>query len=194
MDIFHTISIEGLTGERAIYKKRGEDDPELGLFQDKPKRMNFVFDLSASMFRFNTHDRRLERSMEVALMLMESFRGFEHKFAYKIVGHSGDGANIEFVTPGKYPKTEKEAFEVINKMKAHSQYCLSGDNTLGAASHSMKEIVEEEADDYFVVIMSDANITQYNIHPNDIARSELNQYCECLLYTNILLTSLEIRR
>ncbi|KAG2198207.1 hypothetical protein INT46_006615 [Mucor plumbeus] len=169
-DLDDTKIIEGLTGERAIYKKRGEDDPELGLFQDKPKRMNFVFDLSASMFRFNTHDRRLERSMEVALMLMESFRGFEHKFAYKIVGHSGDGANIEFVSPGKYPKTEKEAFEVISKMKAHSQYCLSGDNTLGAASHSMKEIVEEESDDYFVVILSDANIAQYNIHPNDIAR------------------------
>jgi uncharacterized protein with von Willebrand factor type A (vWA) domain len=46
------------------------------------------------------------------------------------------------------------------------------DNTLGAASHSMKEIVKEEADDYFVVIMSDANIAQYNIHPNDIARSK----------------------
>ncbi|GAA5805817.1 AAA domain-containing protein [Helicostylum pulchrum] len=169
-DLDDTKIIEGLTGERAIYKKRGEDDPELGLFQDKPKRMNFVFDLSASMFRFNTHDRRLERSMEVALMLMESFRGFEHKFAYKIVGHSGDGANIEFVVPGKYPKTEKEAFEVIGKMKAHSQYCLSGDNTLGAASHSMKEIVKEDSDDYFVVILSDANIQQYNIHPNDIAR------------------------
>ncbi|KAL7311976.1 hypothetical protein PS15m_009681 [Mucor circinelloides] len=169
-DLDDTKIIEGLTGERAIYKKRGEDDPELGLFQDKPKRMNFVFDLSASMFRFNTHDRRLERSMEVALMLMESFRGFEHKFAYKIVGHSGDGANIEFVVPGKYPKTEKEAFEVISKMKAHSQYCLSGDNTLGAASHSMKEVVEEESDDYFVVVLSDANIAQYNIHPNDIAR------------------------
>ncbi|OAD05698.1 hypothetical protein MUCCIDRAFT_137874, partial [Mucor lusitanicus CBS 277.49] len=169
-DLDDTKIIEGLTGERAIYKKRGEDDPELGLFQDKPKRMNFVFDLSASMFRFNTHDRRLERSMEVALMLMESFRGFEHKFAYKIVGHSGDGANIEFVVPGKYPKTEKEAFEVISKMKAHSQYCLSGDNTLGAASHSMKEVVQEESDDYFVVVLSDANIAQYNIHPNDIAR------------------------
>ncbi|KAI8646980.1 AAA domain-containing protein [Parasitella parasitica] len=169
-DLDDTKIIEGLTGERAIYKKRGEDDPELGLFQDKPKRMNFVFDLSASMFRFNTHDRRLERSMEVALMLMESFRGFEHKFAYKIVGHSGDGANIEFVSPGKYPKTEKEEFEVISKMKAHSQYCLSGDNTLGAASHSMKEVVQEESDDYFVVVLSDANIAQYNIHPNDIAR------------------------
>lgn len=111
--------------------------------------MNFAFDLSAryslapvykqvlrgaaanssgvtSMFRFNTHDRRLERSLEVALMLMESFRGFEHKFAYRIVGHSGDGANIEFVAPGKYPKTEKEEFEILSKMRAHSQYCLSG--------------------------------------------------------------------
>ena len=44
---FHYYSIEGLTGERAIYRKRGEDDPEIGLFQDKPKRMKFVFDLSA---------------------------------------------------------------------------------------------------------------------------------------------------
>ncbi|KAF7726766.1 von Willebrand factor A domain-containing protein 8 [Apophysomyces ossiformis] len=162
--------IEGLTGEKAIYKKRGEDDPEIGLFQEKPKQMSFVFDLSASMFRFNTHDRRLERSMEVALMLMESFRGFESKFAYRIVGHSGDGANIEFVTPSNYPKTEKEAFEVINKMRAHSQYCLSGDNTLGAAAHAVKEIVKEEGDDYLVAILSDANIAQYNIHPNDIAR------------------------
>ncbi|KAI8393920.1 AAA domain-containing protein [Radiomyces spectabilis] len=169
-DLDDTKIIEGLTGERAIYKKRGEDDPEVGLFQDKPKRMVFVFDLSASMFRFNTHDRRLERSMEVALMLMEAFRGFEEKFAYKIVGHSGDGANIEFVKPGNYPKTEKDEFDIISKMKAHSQYCLSGDNTLGAASYAVKEIVNEEGDDYFVVVLSDANIAQYNIQPNDIAR------------------------
>lgn len=124
------------------------------------------------MFRFNTHDRRLERSMEVALMLMESFRGFEHKFQYRILGHSGDGANIEFVKEGKYPKSEKEEFEIISKMRAHSQYCLSGDNTLGAASHAIKNIVKDEADDYFVVILSDANIAQYNIKPKDIARSK----------------------
>ncbi|KAI9301803.1 hypothetical protein BJ944DRAFT_233592, partial [Cunninghamella echinulata] len=169
-DLDDTKIIEGLTGERAIYKKRGDDDPEIGLFQEKPKRMNFVFDLSASMFRFNTHDRRLERSMEVALMLMEAFRGFETKFAYRIIGHSGDGANIEFVKPGNYPKTEKDEFDIISKMRAHSQYCLSGDNTLGAAAHSIKQVVEEEGDDYFVVVLSDANITQYNIHPKDIAR------------------------
>ena len=47
------------------------------------------------------------------------------------------------------------------------------DNTLGAVSHSVKEIVKEEADDYFVVVLSDANITQYNIHPNDIARGKV---------------------
>ncbi|CAM0142536.1 unnamed protein product [Umbelopsis sp. WA50703] len=169
-DLDDTKIIEGLTGEHNIYKKRGDDDPEIGLFQEKPKKMNFVFDLSASMFRFNTHDRRLERSMEVALMLMQSFRGFEHKFQYRILGHSGDGANIEFVTEGKYPKSEKEEFEIISKMRAHSQYCLSGDNTLGAASHAIKNIVKEEADDYFVVVLSDANIAQYNIKPKDIAR------------------------
>lgn len=44
------------------------------------------------------------------------------------------------------------------------------DNTLGAAAHSVKEIVTEDGDDYFVVILSDANIAQYNIHPKDIAR------------------------
>ncbi|ORX55569.1 hypothetical protein DM01DRAFT_1334962 [Hesseltinella vesiculosa] len=169
-DLDDTKIIEGLTGERAIYKKRGDDDPELGLFQDKPKRMNFVFDLSASMFRFNAHDRRLERSLEVALMIMEAFRGFEHKFEYQITGHSGDTSNIPFIKPGQYPKTEKDEFEVLSKMRAHAQYCLSGDNTLGAAAHAVKEIVAEEGDDYLVAILSDANIAQYNIVPKDIAR------------------------
>jgi hypothetical protein len=46
------------------------------------------------------------------------------------------------------------------------------DNTLGAAAHSVKEIVTEDGDDYFVVILSDANIAQYNIHPKDIARGK----------------------
>ncbi|RUS15547.1 hypothetical protein BC937DRAFT_92326 [Endogone sp. FLAS-F59071] len=168
-DLDDTRIIEGLTGEHAIYKRRGDDD-ENGLFQDKPKRMFFVFDLSASMYRFNTHDRRLDRSVELALMVMESFKGFEHKFAYCLLGHSGDGANIQFVKEGSYPKTEKESFEVVSKMRAHAQFCLSGDNTLGATSLAIKNIVKEEADDYVVVVLSDANITQYNIKPHDIAK------------------------
>ncbi|KAF9979600.1 von Willebrand factor A domain-containing protein 8 [Mortierella antarctica] len=168
-DLDDTKLIEGLTGDHNIYKLRGDQDPEMG-FQQKPKKMYFVFDLSASMFRFNNHDRRLERSMEVALMIMESFRNFEHKFAYSIIGHSGDSPNLEFVKEGRYPKTEKDVFKVISQMSAHSQYCLSGDNTLSATSMAMREIVKDDADDYIVVVLSDANIGQYNIKPEDLGR------------------------
>ncbi|KAF9184077.1 von Willebrand factor A domain-containing protein 8 [Haplosporangium sp. Z 767] len=168
-DLDDTKLIEGLTGDHNIYKLRGDQDPEMG-FQQKPKKMYFVFDLSASMFRFNNHDRRLERSMEVALMIMESFRNFEHKFAYSIIGHSGDSPNLEFVKEGRYPKSEKDVFKVISQMSAHSQYCLSGDNTLSATSMAMREIVKDDADDYIVVVLSDANIGQYNIKPEDLGR------------------------
>jgi von Willebrand factor A domain-containing protein 8 len=57
---------------------------------------------------------------------MESFKSFEHKFQYRIIGHSGDGPNIEFVKEGKYPRTEKETLKIINQMYNHSQFCLSG--------------------------------------------------------------------
>ncbi|CAB4415023.1 unnamed protein product [Rhizophagus irregularis] len=170
-DVDDTKLIEGLTGDRNIYKRRGENDPEIGFFQQHPKKMYFLFDLSASMYRFNSHDRRLERSMEVALMIMESFKSFEHKFQYRIIGHSGDGPNIELVKEGKYPRTEKESLKIINQMFNHSQFCLSGDNTVSATAYAIKDIVKEEADDYFVVVLSDANIQQYRINPEDIARA-----------------------
>lgn len=64
--------VEGLSGERAIYRLRGENDDEL--FQTNPKRMFFAFDLSASMMRFNGHDGRMDRSLECALMIMEAFK------------------------------------------------------------------------------------------------------------------------
>jgi hypothetical protein len=44
------------------------------------------------------------------------------------------------------------------------------DNTVSATAYAIKEIVKEEADDYFVVVLSDANIQQYRINPEDIAR------------------------
>ncbi|TPX32182.1 hypothetical protein SmJEL517_g04613 [Synchytrium microbalum] len=169
-DIDDTRLIEGVTGERAIYKRRGENESDPG-FQQKPKRMFFQFDLSASMTRFNGHDNRLERSLECALLIMEAFKNFEHKFQYRIAGHSGDGPDIEFVSEGKYPKNEKEQFQIIAKMNAHSQYCLSGDNTILAATTAIKNVVKEEGDDYFVLVLSDANIAQYNISPAAIGKA-----------------------
>lgn len=41
-DVDDTKLIEGITGERSIYKRRGETD-EIGMFQQKPKRMIFAF-------------------------------------------------------------------------------------------------------------------------------------------------------
>ena len=43
----------GITGEKAIYKKRGEQEPEPGAPQEKPKRLRLLVDLSGSMYRFN---------------------------------------------------------------------------------------------------------------------------------------------
>ena len=71
---------EGLTGEATVYKRRGMAKPEMGRPQIKsafrspftivanddwhrPKRIRFVFDISASMYRFQ-YDGRLQRSME----------------------------------------------------------------------------------------------------------------------------------
>ena len=41
--------IDGLTGEKSIYKKRGDMDPEIGAPQEKPKRLKVVVDVSGSM-------------------------------------------------------------------------------------------------------------------------------------------------
>ena len=50
-------------------------DPEPGAPQEKPKRLRLLVDVSGSMYRFNGHDQRLERSLEAALMVMEALEG-----------------------------------------------------------------------------------------------------------------------
>jgi len=44
--------VDGITGARNVYKRRGEEDPHPGAFQEKPKRMRFVIDISGSMYRY----------------------------------------------------------------------------------------------------------------------------------------------
>ena len=81
--------IEGITGEKTIYKKRGESDPEPGAQQEKPKRLRLLVDVSGSMYRFNGHDSRLERMMESTLMVMEALEDYSDRICYDIYGHSG---------------------------------------------------------------------------------------------------------
>lgn len=161
--------IDGLTGEKAIYKRRGEQDPEPGTPQQKPKRLRVLADVSGSMYRFNGVDGRLERSMEAVCMVMEALESYEHKFKYDIMGHSGDGFDIELVRTDKAPKNNKERLKVLKTMHAHAQFCMSGDYTLEGTEASIKELSREEADEHFVVVLSDANLERYGIRPERFA-------------------------
>ena len=55
--------------------------------QRLPKQLRFVMDVSSSMGRFNGSDRRLDRMAACSIMIMEAFKGLEHKYNYSIVGH-----------------------------------------------------------------------------------------------------------
>lgn len=163
--------IDGLTGEKAIYKRRGELEPEVGSPQQKPKRLRLLVDVSGSMYRFNGVDGRLERSMEATCMLMEAFENYEHKFKYDVSGHSGDSYNIEFMRSEKIPRNNKQRLDILKTMHAHSQFCMSGDYTLEATEHAIREIAKEEADEYFVIVLSDANLERYGIPPARFAQA-----------------------
>lgn len=169
-DLDDTKLIEGITGEKSIYKRRGEQEPELGTPQELPKKLRLVVDVSGSMYRFNGHDGRLEREMSAVLMVMEALEGYENKFTYEIVGHSGESYDTSFIRADKVPKNNKERLTVLKTMHAHSQFCLSGDHTLEATKHSINSVQEEEADEYFVIILSDANFDRYGIRPQTFAK------------------------
>lgn len=121
------------------------------------------------MTRFNGVDSRLDRSLECALLLMEASKSFEHKFQYTMSGHSGDGPNIEFIKGGKYPSNEKERFNVMHRMHDHASFCLSGDSTLSATIDAINHVSkQEDVDDRFVIVFSDANLPQYNISAENL--------------------------
>ena len=105
--------IESLTGEKTIYRRRTKKEPEIGASQLKPKRLKLVVDVSGSMYRFNGYDNRLDREIEACVMVMEAFSGYEHKFQYDIIGHSGDDYCITFVNHTQSPSDNKDRLEVI---------------------------------------------------------------------------------
>ncbi len=47
--------IEGLTGEKNIYRRRAELHPELGAPAEKPKHLRLLVDVSGSMYRYKWH-------------------------------------------------------------------------------------------------------------------------------------------
>ena len=112
-DLDESKLVEGLTGEKAIYKRRGDQDPEPGSPQEKPKRLKLVVDVSGSMYRFNGVDGRMDRQLEAILMLMESLENHEEKICYDIVGHSGEDHAINFVSSQNPPTNSKGIINLL---------------------------------------------------------------------------------
>ncbi|XP_067641687.1 von Willebrand factor A domain-containing protein 8 [Eurosta solidaginis] len=163
--------IEGITGEKNIYRRRTEANPWADHVQEKPNRLKLVVDVSGSMYRFNSYDGRLDRELEAVVMVMEAFDGYEKKIVYDIVGHSGEGWEIPFVCAGKPPKTDKERFETIRMMHAHSQFCWSGDSTVKAIKEAVNTLTSEDFDNSILVVLSDANLSRYGIQPKVLAKA-----------------------
>lgn len=130
-------------------------------------------DCSASMYRFNGRDKRLNRSLEAAALIMESFVDMEHQFDYSMVGHSGDSACIPLIEFGCPPNNALERMRILQQMVAHTQYCQSGDNTLPAINRAMLDVGASDVTDQtecFVVAISDANLYRYGIQPKELGQ------------------------
>nr|CAD7429314.1 unnamed protein product [Timema monikensis] len=155
--------IEGLTGERNIYRRRSDKEPELGAPQMKPKRLRLVIDVSGSMYRFNSYDGRLDREMEAVILVMEAFQGHEGRIQYDVIGHSGESSQITFISHDFPPSDNKQRLDTIKTMHAHAQFCLSGDNTLEATQEAITSLSKVECDEAIVVVLSDANLERYGI-------------------------------
>ncbi|KAG5511337.1 hypothetical protein GH5_07586 [Leishmania sp. Ghana 2012 LV757] len=174
--------VEGIVGEKNVYKRR-VDSKETNPFQQKyKKRLVFVLDVSASMYRFNGADQRLTKLLETTIMIMEAFAGFESKLDYSMIGHNGDSDNIPLVNFGAPPANQKERMVICQKMLAYAQYCWSGDNTVKAMQRSIELVTKEKGDSYFVFVISDANLHQYGITPRELteiiqSRPEVKMFC-----------------
>ena len=165
--------VEGVTGEKYIYKRRGVVD-QAGLSSNKPKRIRFVVDISGSMYRFNGYDSRLTRCLEATNLIMESFDGMQDRYDYSIVGHSGDSPCIPLVEFGEPAANEKQRMRVLQTMIAHSQYCMAGDHTLEAMDQAITAVArsdcEDETPSSLVIGISDANLERYGIHPRQLGK------------------------
>jgi hypothetical protein len=69
---------------------------------------------------------------------------------------------------------ERDKMSVMERMVAHSQFCMPGDHTLQAAEIAVNRALQgaEEGDNVqrMVIVLSDANFERYGIQPADLSR------------------------
>ena len=74
------------------------------------------------------------------------------------------------------PREREERLKVVQKMAAHTQFCMSGDHTLEATREAIEVSQHlDDVDEAFVFVLSDANLERYGIRPSDLVDSRRTQ-------------------
>lgn len=76
---------------------------------------------------------------------------------------------VPLVLDSAPPRDREARLDVINRIYEHVAYVKSGDNTLAAAVAAVSAVTEQPGDDYFVFVLSDAMLEQYNVSPQNLA-------------------------
>eukprot|EP00045_Choanoeca_perplexa_P012171 m.131630 g.131630 ORF g.131630 m.131630 type:complete len:1706 (-) comp15913_c0_seq3:46-5163(-) len=163
--------VDGLSGDSAVFRKRA-DVPSMWGDTEPSLHLTVLLDVSASMFRFDGIDSRLQRVLECACLVMEGLSGneAENKIVWNIVGHSGEDDWIPFCT-SKEDLNEASRLKVLHRMFAHAQFCHAGDTTFQAAQTAIDELAETpDANERVVVLFTDANFARYGISTSQICR------------------------
>jgi hypothetical protein len=164
--------VDAVLGERRVFRRRLDPDTEYGSPFVIPsggqgrKVVSFLFDVSASMYRFNGVDSRLLRACECAVMIMEAAQDLGDHLCFEIAGHNGDAPCVEFSDFAAPPLNEKDRFKIVQRMIASAQYCGSGDTSLQAVRAAGDRVAQEctgPDDEGLVLAFSDANFSRYRI-------------------------------
>jgi len=176
--------VDGLAGDALVYKRRGVPESQTGANDARGghatlsnKRLHFLMDVSGSMYRFNGQDARLQRLLEVSLLIMESISTKNNaEIEYAITGHSGDSSEIDFLDfKQEKPENESERYKILESMAAHAQFCESGDNTLRGTEQAIAATLAgaDEQTEKYVFVVSDANFERYGISSSMISKALL---------------------
>lgn len=158
--------VDALAGEKDVFKRRGTavDSKVSSKLSSDKMRIKVVVDVSASMYRFNGYDGRLERLLEATLMIMEALRS-DDRFRLEIVGHNGSSAVIPLLKDDS-SLDEATQLRILQGMIAHTQYTYAGDSTLEAIQSAMEKARPKD----LVLMISDANLERYRIEPIQVVK------------------------
>jgi hypothetical protein len=155
--------VDALAGERDVFRRRGNPSNVSNPTASEKINIKLIVDISASMYRFNSYDQRLERLLEATLMMMDTMRD-DKRFSFNIIGHNGSSAEIPLVNP-KTPLDEATQLKVLECMVANTQYTYAGDNTVRAIDLAVAGAAKGE----LIIVISDANLERYDISVDDLS-------------------------